>query len=117
MPRKPKQQGYVRLLSKHNWSKFIDYFDDEPLEHILNRLDNYSLFLLHEHFYGLTCDVFLRRKECCYKYCNVIKIIANSRKFNIWEKPPQNLSLPDAPLKRYKGENWVNYPNGSLDFK
>ena len=113
MATKPKKVC-CRLVSKYDWSIFIDYFSDEPLQQIFDRLDNYSLFLLHEHFYGLTCDVFLTRKGFYYKCCEIIKIIANSRNFKIWEKPPQDLSLMEVPLKRYEDESWINHPNESL---
>ena len=105
---------YCRLVSKYDWSRFTDYFSDEPLQHIFDRLDNYSLFLLHEHFYGLTYDVFLTGKKLYCQCCEIIKIIANSRNFNIWEKPQQDLSLMEAPLKGYRGKSWINHLNESL---
>ena len=111
-----KPSGIFRLVSKYDWPRFINYFEDQPLQVIFNRLDNYSLCLVHEHLWGLTCDVFLRRKDFYHECCRAINMIANSRKFNIWEKQPQNLSLPEAPLKRYEVEDWINHPCESLDF-
>ena len=49
-----KPSGIFRLVSKYDWSRFINYFEDQPLQVIFNRLDNYSLCLVHEHLWGLT---------------------------------------------------------------
>ena len=52
---KPKQTK-MRLIGVCDWFRFLDYYENEPLELIYNKLDNYSLQKLYQHFFTLICQ-------------------------------------------------------------
>ena len=108
MAQAKKVFGVFKLESKYDWSRYLDYFDDKTLEVIFDRLGNYFLYKFHDYFGKLVADVFLRDKGFYYKCMEIMKIIANSRKFNIYQKPAKD-NLISAPLKRYPGETWINH--------
>lgn len=99
-----------RLYVITDWNRFLDYYDNDPLEEIYDKLDNWSLNKLHEHFFEMVCDYMTFGKNFFYSSLDLIEKITNKRKFNIWEAQPFLENNPVTPLKRYKGETWVQHP-------
>ena len=58
-----QQQQKFRLLYTHDWSRYFDYFENDSMEDILDKLDNSSLFQVHKHFVNLCCDIGVRGKN------------------------------------------------------
>ena len=110
MTEQQQQQQKFCLLYTHDWSRHFDYFENDSTEDILNKLDNWSLFQAHKHFVNLCCDIGVRGKKFYYDCVEIIRSIAEQRNFNIWLEPDFIEENPIAPLKKYKGESWVNHP-------
>ena len=93
-----------RLLHIVIWSRFVDYYENENAYNIFNKLNNCSLFHLHDHFNRTAND------DSVASSIDQIQKIAEERQFNIWVSQPFVETNPIAPLKRYRGESWVNHP-------
>ena len=88
----------------------MDYFENDPLYNIFNKLDNYSLVQLNSTLNKYVCDDFCRSRGFYYGCIDVLKKIAEERKFNIWTPQLFVESNPLSPLKRYEDKSWVNHP-------
>ena len=99
-----------RLFDILDWSRFMEYFENDPLYNFFNKLDNHSLVQLINHLNKIVWDDFCRSKGFYYGCIDILKKIAEERKFNIWTPQPFVENNPVAPLKRYKDESWVNHP-------
>lgn len=104
-------QRKFRIVSKHDWSRFVNFYHDEiPLGEIFDKLDNHSLSLLYERFYCTVLDVKGLLRTYCKRFCDIIEQITYTRGFNLSEEQPVELNNPTAPLRRYLGETWVDHP-------
>ena len=94
----------------HNWKRYFGYFENDNMHDILDKLDNWSLFRIYQHFNNLCCDIWVRGKGFYYHCLEVIVNIAKKRDFDVWVKQDFVEENPIAPLKKYRGESWVNHP-------
>ena len=92
-----QQQQKFRLLYTHDWSRYFDYFENNSMEDILDKLDNSSLFQVHKHFVNLCCDIGVRGKNFQCNCVVIIPSIAEQRDFNIWLEPDFIEENPIAP--------------------
>ena len=91
-----------RLLYDVDWSRFMDYFENDPLCNVFNTLDNHSLVRVNDHLNKIVCDDFCCSKGFYYSCIDILKKIAEERKINIWTPQPFVEGNPIAPLKVIK---------------
>ena len=62
-----------RLLDILDWSRFMEYFENDPLYNIFNILDNHSLVQLNNHLYKIVCDDFCRSRGLYYGCIDILR--------------------------------------------
>ena len=103
-------QQKFRLIDVCDWRRFYDYYENDTLKVLWNRLDNCSLQKLYQHFFSITCCDYVPGRIFLHDSLEWIKKIAEEREFDVWKSQPEVKSNPVAPLQRYNGESWLVHP-------
>ena len=62
-----------RLFDILDWSRFMEYFENDSLYNIFNKLYNHSLVQLNNHLNKIVCDDFCRSKGFYYGCIDILK--------------------------------------------